>query len=61
MNTDIDENDCIVVDTKGGKVEKRGTGLAGSENPANAGASLLSSEVGKRAVDEGGGWIRVTR
>jgi hypothetical protein len=35
MNTDIDENDCIVVNTKGG-------------------------EVGKRAVDEGGGWTRVT-
>jgi hypothetical protein len=61
MNTDIDENDCIVVDTKGGEVEKRGAGLAGSENPADAGASLLSSEEGKRAVDEGGGWTRVTR
>jgi hypothetical protein len=24
MNTDIDGNDCIVVDTKGGEVDKRG-------------------------------------
>jgi hypothetical protein len=55
MNTGIDENDCIVVDTKGGEVGKRGAGLAGSENPADAGASLPSSEMVKRAVDKGGG------
>jgi hypothetical protein len=35
--------------------------LAGSENPADTGASAPSPEVGKRAVDDGGRWTRVTR
>jgi hypothetical protein len=35
--------------------------LAGSSDPADAAASAPSSEAGKRAVDEGGGWTRVTR
>jgi hypothetical protein len=61
MNIDIDEDDCIVVETKGSKVGKRSAGLAGSSDPADAGASALSLEAGKRAVDEGKGWTRVTR
>jgi hypothetical protein len=61
MNIDIDEENCIVVQTKGGEVRKRGAGLAGSQNPADAGASAPSPEVGKRAVDDGGGWTRVMR
>jgi hypothetical protein len=60
MNIDIDGNDCIVVETKGSDVGKRSAGLAGSNDPADAGASAPSSEVGKRAVDERGGWTRVT-
>ena len=55
MNIDIDEDDCIVVDTKGSELGKRSAGLAGSEDPADAGASAPSSEAGKRAVDEGWG------
>jgi hypothetical protein len=58
MNIDIDEEDCIVVETKGGEVRKRG---AGFPDPTNAGASAPSPEVRKRAVDNGGGWTRVTR
>ena len=54
MNIDINEDDCIVVKTKGSEVRKRSIGLAGSLDPANATTSVLSSEVGKRAVDEGG-------
>ena len=61
MNIDIDEDDCIVVETKGSEIGKRSAGLAGSPGPANAGASAPSSEVGKRAADEGRGWTRVTR
>jgi hypothetical protein len=61
MNTDIDESDYIVVETKGDDVAKRSAGLVGSPGPADAGASLPSSEAGNRAVDEGGGWTRVTR
>jgi hypothetical protein len=61
MNIDIDEEDCIVVETKGSEVGKRSAGLAGSSDPADAGAGAPSSEAGKRAVDEGGGWTRVTR
>jgi hypothetical protein len=61
MNTDVDESDCIVVRTKGDDVAKRSAGWAGSPGPADAGASLPSSEAGNRAVDEGGKWIRVTR
>jgi hypothetical protein len=59
MNIDIDENDCIVVETKGGEVGKRGAGMAGSENPTNGGASAPSPEVRKRVVDDRGGWTRV--
>jgi hypothetical protein len=61
MNININEDDCIVVETKGSDVSKRSVGLAGSSDPADAGASALSSEAGKRSVDEGGGWTRVTR
>ena len=61
MNIDIDEDDCIVVETKGSEVGKRSAGLAGLSDPANAAANAPSSEAGKRAVDEGGGWTRVTR
>jgi hypothetical protein len=53
LNTDIDESDCIVVKTKRDDVAKRSAGLAGSPGPADAGASLPSSETGNRAVDEG--------
>jgi hypothetical protein len=42
-------------------VAKRSAGLAGSPGPADAAASLPSSEAGNRAVDEGGGWTRVMR
>jgi len=55
MNIDIDEDDCIVVETKGSEVGKRSAGLAGLSDPANAAANAPSSEAGKRAVDEGGG------
>jgi hypothetical protein len=53
MNIDIDENDCIVVETKGGKVGKRSAESAGFLDPADADASAPSSEVGNRAVDKG--------
>jgi hypothetical protein len=33
MNIDIDENDCIVAETKGGEVGKRSAGSAGSQTP----------------------------
>jgi hypothetical protein len=60
MNTDADESDCIVVDPGGGDVRTRGAGLPASPDPASAAAS---AEVGKAAVDEGGGgeWLRVIR
>ena len=61
MNTNIDENDCIVVETKGSEVGKRSAGLAGSKNPADAAASAPSSELEKVAVEGRGGWTRVTR
>jgi hypothetical protein len=61
MSTDIDESDCIVVETKEDDVAKRSVGLVGSPGPADAAASLPSSEAGNRAVDEGAGWTRVTR
>jgi hypothetical protein len=53
MNTDIDESDCIVVETKGDDVAKRSAASAGSLDPADAGARAPSSEAGNRAVDEG--------
>jgi hypothetical protein len=55
MNIDIDENDCIVVKTKGSDIGKRSAGLAGSKNPADAAASALSSELRKVAVEDRGG------
>ena len=55
MNININKDDYIVVKTKGSEVRKRSVGLAGLLDPANATASILSSEVGKRVVDEGGG------
>jgi hypothetical protein len=61
MNIDIDEDDCIVVETKGNEIGKQSTGLAGSSDPADTSAGTPSSEAGKRAVDEGGEWTRVTR
>jgi hypothetical protein len=61
MNTDIDENDCIVIQKGGSEVGKRGVGLAGSKDPADAGASAPSPEVGERAEDGRGGWAIVTR
>ena len=61
MNTDIDENDCIVIQKGGSKVGKRGVGLAGSFDPADAGASAPSPDVGERAEDGRGGWAMVTR
>jgi hypothetical protein len=54
MNIDIDENDCIVVETKGGEVGKRSAGSAGSPDPADAGASAPSSEVGQWRREGGG-------
>ena len=61
MNTDIDESDCIVAQKGGGDVGKRGVGLAGSKDPADAGASAPSLDVGERAEDGRGGWTMVTR
>jgi hypothetical protein len=60
MNTDTDQSDCIVVDPGGGDVGRRGAGLPASPDPTGAAAS---AEVGKVAVEEGGGgkWIRVIR
>jgi hypothetical protein len=45
MNINIDEDDCIVVETKGSDVGKQSAGLAGSSDPADAAASALSSEA----------------
>jgi hypothetical protein len=61
MNTDIDEDDCIVVETKGSEVGKRSAGLARSTGPVDASGSAPSSELGKVAVEDRGGWTRVTR
>jgi hypothetical protein len=61
MNTDMDEGNSIVVETKGSEIGKWSARLAESENLADAGVSAPSSEVGKRAVNEAGGWTRVTR
>lgn len=36
-------------------------GLAGSKDPANAGASAPSPDVGERAEDGRGGWVMVVR
>jgi hypothetical protein len=60
MNTDIDESDCIVVETKRSEVIKRSAGLAESKNPSDAGASAPSLELGKVAVEDRGDWTRVT-
>jgi hypothetical protein len=54
MNIDINENDCIVIETKGSDSGKRSAGLAGSKNPADAAASAPSSEPGKVAVEDRG-------
>lgn len=40
MNTDIDENDCIVVETKGSDVGKRSAGWAGLKDPADQACQL---------------------
>jgi molecular chaperone DnaK (HSP70) len=61
MNTDIDENDCIVIRKGGSEVGKRGVGLVGSKDPADASASAPSLDVGERAEDSRGGWAMVTR
>jgi hypothetical protein len=61
MNTDIDENDCIVIQTEGSEVGKRSAGSAGSTDPADAGASAPSQNVGEGAEDGRGGWAMVTR
>jgi hypothetical protein len=39
MNTDIDKNDCIVLQTGGSEVGKRSAGSAGLKVPADAGCS----------------------
>ena len=61
MNTDIDENDCIVIQTEGSEVGKRSAGLAGSTDFADAGASAPSQNAGEGAEDGIGGWAMVTR
>ena len=61
MNTDIDENDYIVIQKGGSEVGKRGVGLAGSKDPADAGASAPSPDVGERAEEGRGGWAMITR
>jgi hypothetical protein len=55
MNIDINENDYIVIKTKGSNSGKRSARLVGSKNPADAAASALSSEPGKVAVEDRGG------
>jgi hypothetical protein len=58
MNIDIDEDDCIVVETKGSEVGKRSAGLAGSSDPADAGAGAPSPSRKRgrgRWTKEGGG------
>jgi hypothetical protein len=60
MNTDIDEGNCIVVETKGIEIGKHSARLAESENLADTGASASSSKVEKRAVDGAGGRTKVT-
>jgi hypothetical protein len=56
MNTDIDESDCIVIQKGGSEVGKRGVGVIGSPDPAEAGAGALSPEVVVEAEgDRGGG------
>jgi hypothetical protein len=61
MNTDIDDNDCIVVQKGGGEVGKRSVEVAGSSDPPNADASVPSPEAGERAEDGRGGWAMITR
>jgi hypothetical protein len=46
MNTSIEENDCIVLQTEGSEVGKRGVGLAGSKDPVDAGAPQPYSSSG---------------
>jgi hypothetical protein len=55
INTDIDENDCIVIQKGGSEVGKRGVGLAGSKDPADAGTGAPSLDVGEGAEDGRGG------
>jgi hypothetical protein len=50
-----------VIQKGGSEVGKRGVGLAGSKDPADAGASAPSPDVGERAEDGRGGWAMVTR
>jgi hypothetical protein len=57
-NVEIDENDFVVVETRGSKVGKQGAGLVGSEDPADAGAGAKlggGEEHGGsgKGVDEG--------
>lgn len=61
MNTDIDKNDCIVLQTGGSEVGKRSVGLAGLKGSAEAVDSAPSQNVGEGAEDGGGGWAMVTR
>jgi hypothetical protein len=53
MNIEIDESDRIVVDPVGGDVGKRGAGLPSFPDSASSAAARV--EVGKAAVEEGGG------
>jgi hypothetical protein len=55
MNTDIDDNDYIVVQKGGGEVRKQSIEVIGSLDPPNANASALSLEAGERAEDGRGG------
>ena len=61
MNTDIDDNDCIVVQKGGGEVGKRNVKVVGSLDPPNADASMPIPEAGERAEDGRGGWAMIMR
>jgi hypothetical protein len=61
MNTDIDDNDYIVIQKGGGEVGKRNVEVVGFPDPPNADASAPSIEAGKRAEDSRGGWAMITR
>lgn len=61
MNIDINQNDHIIPQRKGSEVGKRSVGLAGSKDPADAGASAPSPNAGEGAEEDGGGWAMVTR
>jgi hypothetical protein len=61
MDTNIDESDCIVIQKEGSEVRKRGVGLAGSSDPADADASVPSPEVEEVAVGSRGGWAMIIR